>query len=1029
MNTLKHTFCCWLLLLSANCFSQTTVTVTGTVKDAALNPLEGATVRVNRTGAGTGTDKGGQFRITASEGDSLIVSFVGFITQMVAVINKGDVGTITLPPETNQAEAVVVIGYGTSRKATLTASVATIKGADIAKQPVGDLSNALGGRIAGVLFTQPGGQAGNDAASILIRGIGTNGNSQPLLIVDGVYRNFSQLNPSDIESISILKDAAAVAPYGIAGANGVVLVTTKRGKVGRPVLSYDGWAGVQSPTIITKYVNSYQYATLKNTGADNEGNPEPYSAEQVQKYKDGSDPDAYPNTNAVEAILKRNVAQTSHSLGLSGGTEKVRYAMGLGYYYQDGALPNLNYKRYNLSASLSIQATNSTKVELAVNGRAEERNLTAGGFDINSIFENLVEFLPIDPLRFSNGDYTQSYAGFYGNNSYQKINGYSLLNQFSIEQRLPLKGLSVKFVGSYDWNPSDPFSNLLNGSPGPIQSLRRSWNQPYPYYTIDTTVKPYVYNQIAPTALPSFSEEYHQTQAFTYQGYLNYSGKFGRSVVTGLLVLESRDLKATRFSAGRINYQIPVPELFAGSSVPADLSNDGTSLLEKQRSLVYRVTYGFDNKYLVEALGRYDGHYYFAPNHRFGFFPAFSAAWRLSQEPFIKRLGWIKELKVRGSYGESGQLAGAPFQYQTSFILYGNSAALNGTSTQGLYESIEANPNITWEKAKKTDIGLESNLWNGLLALEADYFFEKRNNMLIAPNVTVPVEYGIGLSQVNAGVMQNHGFEATLGSSYNFTKDLSVSLNANFTYARNKLIQVFETNDTYNNPNRRATGRPLGTQFGYKALGYFTDADFDANGDPVKGIAAQPWGQVHPGDIRYADLNGDGQIDVNDQTVIGNPTYPAIVYGFTPAITYKNFELSLLFQGAAKRGIQLYADAVWAFFNGKNAPVTALDYWTPENTNAPNPRLTQTPAENNTQTSNWWERDASYLRLRTGIFSYSLPVSVAKSIGMSHVKIYVSGQNLITWTPLKNFDPEVSDARGNYFPTMKSITAGLNVQF
>ena len=933
----------------------------------------------------------------------------------------------------NQLSDVVIVGYGTQKKTSLTASISTIGGKDIAKQPVADLTASIGGRVPGVFFTQASGQAGNDASNIMIRGIGTNGNSQPLIIVDGIPRNFNQLNPSDIESITILKDGAAVAPYGMGGANGVILVTTKTGKTGKPVLSYDGYAGIMNPTVVTKYVNSYQYAKMKNAGAANAGLPAPYSDAVIQKYKDGSDPDAYPNSKALEDIYKRNTLQTSHSLGLSGGTETVKYGMGLGYYYQEGTIPNLDFKRYNVSANMQVQATNSTKVSLSLNGRVEDRNLTQGGFRADEILQNLVSSTPITPLQFSNGYPTSLYAYYYNNPSYQKSLGNVLLSQISLEQKLPVKGLSVKVVAAYDYNPTDPYSASPNNI---IQSITRSWTAPYPYYQIDTSKKPYVYTQFVPTTLASFSQKYNNAQAFDYQGYLNYTGNFGKSDVTGLVVLESRNMKASTFSAGRINYLLPIQELFAGSNAAADLSNTGGSMQTKQRSLVYRATYAYDSKYFFEVAGRYDGNYYFSPGHRFGFFPAFSAGWRLSEENFLKNVTWINELKLRGSYGESGNLAGAPFQYLSAYGLYGPSAVLNGAQTQGLYELSEANKDITWERAKKSDIGMDARLFNGLLNISADYFHEERNNMLIYPDVTVPYEYGVGLSQVNAGSMSNSGFELSLGSNYSVNQDLHLSFESNFSFARNKILQVFETSTTYDNPNRRLTGRPLRTPFGYEAIGYFKESDFDASGKLLPGIAAQNWAKVHPGDIRYADLKGqdgdakpDGIIDANDRIAMGYPNYPAILYGFSPSVTYKNLGVSFLFQGAAQREIQLSEDAAWAFFNGKNAPVTSVDYWTPENQNAPNPRMTTTPSLNNTQTSTFWQRDASYLRLRTMLVSYTIPATISKKAGMNLLKVYVSGQNLITWTPLKNFDPEVSQGRGWYYPTQKSVTLGLNIQF
>lgn len=1029
-------FCTVILLqgLILKAFSQQTLQVSGKVTNKSTGEaLSGATVSVKGGGVNTTADIEGNFKIVVPQrGIILVVTYAG-MTPIDRVITNSGIQNFEMEPGVDKLDEVVIVGYGTQKRTSLTAAVSTIKGGDIQRQPVSDLSNALGGRASGVIFTQASGQAGNDASRILIRGIGTNGNTAPLLIVDGVPRNFTQLNPADVESITVLKDAAAVAPYGLGGANGVILVTTKKGKTGKPTLSYDGYVGFQNPTIVTHFVNSYQFALMKNEGARNAGATDmPYSDGDIQKYRDGSDPDGHPNIDPLSDMILRNTLITNHSLSLSGGTEAIKYAMGLGYFDQQGMFPGMKYRRYNVSANMQAQATKTTVIALSLNGRVEKRNLSGATYNNQSIFENLINTTANStPLVYSNGLHPYMYAYFYDNPSYNDITGNTLLSQISIEQKLPVKGLSVKFVGSYDFNPYDPFNTDNNG----IVSVRRSWGQPFPFYTVDTSTHPYTYPVTPVSTLPSFSEEYHQTQAFTYQGYINYSGNFGKSAVTGLVVLEARSTKSLRFSAGRNNYNLPIQELFAGGTGETDLSNNGSSMATKQRSLVYRVTYGYDNRYLFEAAGRYDGHYYFAPGHRFGFFPAFSVAWRISQEKFMENVNWVDELKLRGSWGQSGNLAGQPYQYLAGFTLYGTSAILNGGQTQGLYENTEPNPNITWEKAKKTDIGLEARLLNGLINIEADYFFEKRANMLFAPNVTVPAEYGIGLSQVNAGLMQNRGFEITASTEYSFSKDLKVGLSGNFTYAKNKMLQIFENPSTYDNPNLRKTGRPLNVPFGYKAIGYFTKDDFTSSGDLKEGIAKQVFNdKLFPGDIRYADISGpagkpDGIIDYNDQVAMGYPDYPAIIYGFTPSINYKGFEFSLLFQGVGQRSIQISSSAAWAFDNNKNAPVTTLDYWTPENTNASYPRMTTTPTPNNTQTSTFWQRSLAYMRLRTGIISYTLPKSITDKWGMSMVTVYLSGQNIFTWTPIKNFDPEISNGRGWYFPTQKALTAGLRVQF
>jgi TonB-linked SusC/RagA family outer membrane protein len=469
-----------------------------------------------------------------------------------------------------------------------------------------------------------------------------------------------------------------------------------------------------------------------------------------------------------------------------------------------------------------------------------------------------------------------------------------------------------------------------------------------------------------------------------------------------------------------------------GSSTATDISNSGYSSETKQKSMVYRINYGFAGKYFFEASGRYDGSYYFAPGKRFGFFPAFSAGWKISDEKFMSNISWISSLKLRGSYGESGALAGSPFQYLSSYALGSNAAILNGSAVQGLSENAEPNTSITWERAKKTDIGVEANLWNGLLTIEADYFFEKRDNMLFNPSVIVPAEYGIGLSQVNSGKMSNKGFEITLGSTYSPSKDWKIGFTGNFTYVKNKLLRVFETASTFDNPNRRITGRPLGTQFGYNALGYFTTSD-DANGNGIIEASeypiSQPFGVLHPGDLKYEDTNKDGVINQQDFVPIGKSSVPQIFYGFSPSVSYKGFDFSLLFQGATNRNFYMTATAAFPFENGASATKEQMDYWTPANPNARSPRLTPTPAANNTQPSSWWILDASYLRLKTGEFGYTIPSRIVRKARMQAARVYVSGQNLLTFSPIKNFDPEVGAANGEYYPQQKVVTFGLNLTF
>jgi TonB-linked SusC/RagA family outer membrane protein len=943
----------------------------------------------------------------------LVFSFIGYLTNEVDV-NGRSVVDVSMAEDVQSLEEIVVVGYGTQKKTSVTAAVSTLKGAEIASTPTTNLSNSLGGRVSGVIVKQLNGQPGTDGSNIYIRGISSTGATQPLVVVDGIPRDFSQLDPNTIESFTVLKDAAAVAPYGVAGANGVILVTTKKGKTGAAVLSYNGYVGSQNPTVLPKYVSGYQYAVLQNAAADGAGLAHPYSDEAVQKLKDGSDPDAYPDPDYRDLIMKNAILST-HNIELSGGTETVKYYGSLGYQYQEGMWPKSNHKRYNLAINIEAQVTKTTKVFLGVNGRVQ--NLSGTYTPPGRLWE-IIGYTHTEhegPLWFSNGMPGAAITTLVYGDGYLKRNTTALYSQLSLEQEIPfISGLRAKGTIAYD----------------PTIVMNKVWSVPQDKATIDETQTPYVITQNPPSVKPSLSQGFNQAYQLTYQASLDYAKSFGDNHVTALALFEAKGNDTSRIALSRRNYNLLIDEINMGSSSLADMTTSGTSASARQVGFLYRVTYDYASKYLFEASGRYDGSYYFAPGKRFGFFPAFSVGWRLSEEQFIKDVSWIENLKLRASYGEVGALAGSPFQYLSTYNAYGPAYTFGGQAVQGINERNEYNPNITWERAVKKDIGFEVSLWEGLLDVEIDYFHEKRSNMLVAPDVVVPAEYGIGLSQVNGGVMKNQGIDLSVVSTRSLSKDLQVSLGATFTYARNTLLKIFETPTTFNNPNRRRTGRPLGTQFGWNALGYFQVDDFNADGTLKEGIATQPWGKVQPGDIRYQDINLDGKINDDDHTVIGDPANPQIIYGITPNIRYKAFTLDLLFQGAAQTDFYSNSFRAWAFQNGMSAYEDNFDYWTPENPNAKHPRITSAPTTNNTQTSSWWMTDVSYLRLKTATLSFSVPSAFAEKLRMQNARIYVSGQNVITFTNLTNYDPEATVAAyGNLYPQQKVISVGLNVGF
>jgi len=1004
--------------------------VTGQVTDQKGSPLPGVTVRVKDQAAGTTTDVAGNYSLSLpAGGTTLVFSYVGFVSQEVAVRNGSKVN-IKLLEQANSLDEVVVVGFGTQKKTSTTAAVSTLPAADIAQKPVVNLTNSLTGRVAGVVSVQGSGEPGYDGASIQIRGIGTTGGTQPLYIVDNVPRDFSRLDPNTIETITVLKDAAAVAPYGVAGANGVILVTTKRGSQGAPQLSYNGYVGFQNPTRLPKMVNSYQYAQMRNATVANDfpNDPSralPYSADDLQKFQDGSDPDGHPNGDALRDIIEKNRILTYHNLSLSGGAEKVQYFASLGYTHQQGMWGSTYLNKYNGSLSVTAQPTTTTRVGLTVNSWIEEQNFPS--FGAGTILQQAYRQAPTTPVRFSNGlpsGYIgQSLIGEIYGSGYQINQNPTTQAQLLIEQQLPfIKGLSIKGTASFD----------------PNNSFQRTYTTPIVFYNVNTNTTPYTYNQgIQGSTRATFSQFYRQERALTFQGYLNYANTFGKHALTGLAVVESRSLKQQQFQARKINYNTSIDELDFGGPAASDATNGGSSFETKQIGYIYRASYAYDGKYLVEASGRYDGSYLFAPGNRFGFFPAFSAGWRLSEESFIKdRYTWLDNLKIRASWGQSGAypyIGGniAAFEYLSPYSPYSPAAVLDGAPTQGLYEVRQGNPSITWERANKTDIGLEATLWKGLLNVEIDFFHEKRANVLTSRSNVLPGEYGIGVGLVNAGVIINRGVDLTVRSSRHFAKNWNLDVTGTLTYARNNQEQIYENSSTFDNPNRRISGRAIGTQFGLQALGYFTAEDFQADGSTLKqGIPTPTFGPVRAGDIRYADQNGDGKINADDQTVIGRPRTPQLVYGLAPRLTYKNFDLDVLVQGAALSSLYLTGPIVWPFDAASSATELQYnEYWRPDRTNTLYPRLTGSPTSNNTQGSSWWIRNAAYVRLKSFELGYTFSSATLHNT-LKSVRVYASGQNLFTWTPYirETVDPDQGGTNRNYFQ-QQVFSLGVNANF
>ncbi|UII18953.1 SusC/RagA family TonB-linked outer membrane protein [Fulvivirga ligni] len=1007
-------------------------TLKGIVYDENGDPLPGVSLLIKDTNTGTITGVDGSFALQVNEGDKLVVSFVGYQRQELDVTGQTYL-EVKLVLDVASLEEIVIVGYGTQRKSQSTSSIATLEGKDVAAQPVVNLSNNLAGRLPGVIATQGSGEPGFDGSAINIRGIATNGNNAPLLIVDGVYRDFSKLDPSTIESITILKDAAAVAPYGLGGANGVVLVTTKKGQSGKPTLSYNAYVGFQNPTRLTPMVNSVQWALMRNEAARNAGTALPYTDEQIAGYQrtvnseaTGTERDLYPNSNALEELIQTNAPMTYNNIELSGGTENVRYIASLGYTTQEGQWKSTSVKKYNVMMGLDADVTKSTTLSLKLNGWVQ--NSEYPGTGAGDLLYRAFRVPPTEANYYSNGLWGQyigaSVIGLAYHSGYDDIRENNFLSNLTIEQRIPfIPGLALKGQVSYD----------------PYSKFQKSWRTPVLVYTLNTANDPYTYDLgYQGPAKPNLNQSWNQDRPLTYQGYITYDHNFGKHFISALGVVESRRKDYNNFNAGIINYNTTIDELDAGSSAKEDFSLGGTSSTEKQFGYVYRLGYSYNDRYLIEVSGRYDGHYSFAPGQRYSFFPAYSIGWNIGEEAFLKNaLPMVSSLKLRGSYGKSGNLPNnGAFQYLSSYTLYSGAYNFGNTPGQGLSETLQGNPNITWEKSTKYDLGLEAALWNGSLTFEVDVFKEFRKDMLMGQGNSVPAEYGVTLGQANIGEMENQGIEISFGLQHNFGKDLQVGLFGNFTHVKNKMVEILETDATYNNPNRRRTGRALNTRFGYQALGYFTVDDFNLDGSLKEGIPVQPWGAVQPGDLKYADLSGpngvpDGIINQDDETVIGKPGTPQIMFGLTPTISYKGFSLDVLFQGAAQSSMLLTGQLAHPFGGGSATELQYEDHWTPANTDATYPRLSPAPTSNNTQNSTWWIRDTRYIRLKSFQLAYTLPKGVLEKLKVvESMRFYVSGQNLFTWTPKMEevLDPEGA-SNGQYYFQQRVISIGTNIQF
>lgn len=1074
---------CPMLSSEMSLQQQSEIKIKGTVVDESGTPLIGANVMVKGLeGKGAITDINGNFIVNVPYADaSLTISFIGYTTQTVPLKGQRSI-KVVMVEDSKTLNETVVIGYGKQKKATLTGSVSTINVKELGQSPVANITNALAGRMPGLIVTQyGGGQPGQDAAAIAVRGMSTyNGSAQsPIVIVDGVERDFSSLDPNEIESFSILKDASATAVYGIRGANGVIIVTTKRGlSQTKPSVEFKAQAGITEPLKYPEYLGSADYARLYNQALKND-NPGWQKDETVKSklYSDamianwarakGDNTDGLGYNIDLFDYAFRPAFQQNYTLSVRGGSERARYFAMIGYFDQDGnyRYTNLNdgyntnsgYKRYNLRTNLDIDITKNFYISVDIGGQIRTTN-EAGGGSGNIIFTaNTTP--PIYPvvlernghpsneayyvdhpkgLLFGNSLYTKNILGEIAYMGYTKSQSINFQGNFIMGHKLDFitKGLKAEAMFSYDVTEghtidrSVPRQMSNNDAYGGYATFYPS--EGLGIYANPLTVR---YNGAYTPAIANFTVDNTKNNNYSawaansrvyMQAKLDYNRSFGLHNLSGMVMMN-------------------------GSQ-----RNIGNQVAYRYQGYAGRLTYNYNDKYLFETNVGINGSENFAKSHRYGVFPSFSLGWVLTGEKFMERSrNWLNHLKLRTSLGWVGNDQGiGRFLYVQYYDAtgvpgwgigsgWGLGTKYDQSMGSSLQEGALANADLTWERGMKFNVGIDAALFNNRLTLSLDAFYERRWDIITSTYggdvIGIPDVLGSTSSYVNAGKVINRGLDFEVAWNHRVNRVFSYFIRVNGTFARNKILNMLEIQRA--EPWVQRTGHRVGEHFVYEFDHFVKNqAEADKLNAMNDGSGFQPWGKLSPGDVVYKDLNGDGKIDVqHDIHAMGNPKSPELQFGIPVGIVYKNFDMSLLFQGAALTSLQLTGPAVWDFpVMGDNLTSMGkvkkmhLDSWTVDNPDAKYPALHLGNYPNNkNDMSSLFLYDASYVRLKNIEIGYTLPQSWVSKINLQKIRFYVQGMNLLTFDGLKDvdMDPETGDGDGTWYPIQRVFNFGFNVTF
>lgn len=966
-------------------------TVKGTVKDANGEPIIGASVKVKGSTGGTVTDIDGKFTLDAPAGAELEISSIGYLKQVVKA--KANVA-IVLKDDSQTLDELVVVGYGVQKKENLTGAVASMNAEKLATRPVSSLSSALAGEMAGVTAVQTSGAPGGQNASITVRGQNSVNAASPLVIVDGVPGSMNVINPAEIESVTVLKDAASAAIYGVQAANGVILITTKKGKTGKTTVSYNATFSWSSLLAKLDLVDAYGYAYLYNEAYlnDHPGAKKPFSDETVEKYRTGQ----LPSTDWYKEALTGSGFEHQHNLSLSGGNDKTTYNMYLGYLSQDGVTKDIDYNRINARMNITSQINKYITLGLNASGyRGTKQDAWAG---YTQVIQGISRSHPTDPVYDEDGNFK-----YVGVDNPVAVQGRDKTGwQKTIDQEVfligsaeikPIKDLSIK--GVYSWR------NWTQDQLG----FKKTWG----YGTYNSGLRQgYVRN---------YNYDY-----LTGQILVNYNKSFGDHNLGVLAGMESYDVKsryvtADRKGGGNNNLDESLNTLDASSQKNSSGGTEMTRL-----SYFGRLQYNYAGKYLFEANVRRDASSRFPKNSRWGTFPAFSAGWRISEEAFMKNIDWLSNLKLRLGWGKTGneELASTDLYPAVPTYAYG-SYMFGNTLYSTAYESRLVNEQLKWATVTTYELGIDAGFFDNKLTMELSVYKKKTNDMLLY----LPLQGVIGLSAPaqNVGSVENRGFELVLGHNNRIGKDWSYNLSLNMGYNKNEIIDMAGTEGPTSDGNIwNLEGYAINSYYGYVADGLFRTEEELKKG-PLR------TGNEKLGDIRYKDFGGDGKITADDdRRIIGNQM-PKWTGGFNFSVGYKNFELSGLLQGAFDAKRYYNGEASYAFYNSASCLNKHWDRWSEENPNGNFPRLSLTSQTNN-QLSTFWLQDASYLRMKNLTLAYTLPSDLISRIGLSFAQVYLTGENLFTISGLdKGLDPESGNSRGWSYSNVRKISCGLKLTF